>query len=132
MLASGSFFNVVRPPLALGRGLTDADDVPGAAPVVVLSHGLWTRLFANAPDVLGRTVRVNGTADATVGVTAALYRGLSQGGFLPPTDVTVAMANQPLVSPEWSERGQPLFAEPKTSLGARNRAHDRSCGRGHA
>ena len=64
--------------------------------------------------MLGRIVRVNGTAYEIVGVTAASYRGLSQGGFLPPTDVTVAMANQPLVSPEWIERGQSLFAEPKT------------------
>jgi predicted permease len=114
MLASGSFFNVVRPPLALGRGLTETDDAPGAAPVAVISHGLWARLFTNAPDALGRIVRVNGTAYEIVGVTAASYRGLSQGGFLPPTDVTVAMANQPLVSPEWTERGRTLFAAPTT------------------
>ena len=113
MLASGSFFKVVRPPLALGRGLTDGDDTPGAAPVAVIGHGVWTRLFANAPDALGRIVLVNGTAYEIVGVTAASYRGLSQGGFLPPTDVTVAMANQPLVSPEWIERGRSLFTEQK-------------------
>ena len=69
---------------------------------------------------------------AIVGVTAARYRGLSQGGFLPPTDVTVAMANQPLVSPEWIERGQLALRGAEDVLGARDRAHDRSHGRGHA
>ena len=53
---------------ALGRLLADADDQPGAAPVVVLSHGLWQRRFAGASDVLGRSLRLNGEPHTVVGV----------------------------------------------------------------
>ena len=110
MLVSGNFFQTVRPPLALGRGLTDADDTAGAAPVAVISHSLWTRLFDNQAWALGRVLRVNDVPLNVVGVTAASYRGLSSGGFVPPADVTIAMAKQPAISPEW---GRSLFTAPK-------------------
>jgi predicted permease len=112
MLASGNFFRTVRPPLALGRGLSTDDDAAGAPVVAVFSHGLWTRLFDNDPRVLGKTLRVNDVAVEIVGVTAAGYRGLSQNGFIPTTDVTIALAKQPIISPEWSG-ATPLFSAPK-------------------
>jgi predicted permease len=114
VLASGNFFTAVRPPLALGRGLTESDDIQGAPMAAVISHGLWTRLFANDPHVVGRSLRVNDAPLTIVGVTAAAYRGLSPGGFSLPTDVTIALAHQPVISPEWSSPGRPLFTEVKT------------------
>jgi predicted permease len=113
MLASGNFFRAVRPPLALGRGLTDEDDSLSAPMAAVISHRLWTRVFDNDPGVLGRTLRVNGVAAEIVGVTAERYRGLSQNGFFPTPDVTVALAKQPIVSPEWSG-ATPLVSDPRT------------------
>jgi predicted permease len=113
MLASGNFFETVRPPFALGRGLSASDDTAGAPVVAVISHGLWTRLFDNDPGAIGKTLRVNNVPVEIVGVTAAGYRGLSQTGFIPTTDVTVAMAKHPLISPEWSG-GKPLFNAPTT------------------
>lgn len=113
MLASGNFFETVRPPFALGRGLSAYDDTAGAPVVAVISHGLWTRLFDKDPGVLGKTIRVNNVPLEIVGVTAAGYRGLSQTGFTPATDVTIALAKQPLISPEWSGTSS-LFTSPKT------------------
>jgi predicted permease len=113
MLASGNFFETVRPPFALGRGLSAPDDTAGAPVVAVISHGLWTRLFDNDPGVLGKTVRVNNVPVEIVGVTAAGYRGLSLTGFTPATDVTVALAKQPVISPEWSGTTS-LFTSPRT------------------
>jgi predicted permease len=112
-LVSGNFFETVRPPFALGRGLSAQDDAAGAPVVAVISHGLWTRLFDNDAAALGKTVRINNVPVEIVGVTAAGYRGLSQTGFTPATDVTIALANHPLISPEWSG-GKPLFSAPKT------------------
>jgi putative ABC transport system permease protein len=53
---------------ALGRFLTDADDRDGAAPVVVLSHGLWRERYASSPGVLAATLVINGDAHTVVGV----------------------------------------------------------------
>jgi len=109
MLVSGGFFSTVRPPLALGRGLTASDDAPGAPAAVVIGYGLWTRLFGNDPNVLGRTIRLSDAPVTIVGVTGPAYRGLSQGGFIPETDVTIAIAQQPLVTPNWADPGESLF-----------------------
>jgi predicted permease len=109
MLVSGSFFSTVRPTLALGRSLTESDDAPGAPAVAVIGYGLWTRLLANDPNVVGRTIRLSDAPVTIVGVTAQAYRGLSQGGFIPETDVTMALSQQPLVTSKWASPGQSLF-----------------------
>jgi predicted permease len=109
MLVSGSFFSTVRPPLAFGRGLAESDDSPGAPAVAVIGYGLWTRLVGNDPNVVGRTIRVSDVPVTIVGVTAAAYRGLSQGGFSPETDVTMAISQQPIITPKWAEPGESLF-----------------------
>ncbi|MEM7354420.1 MAG: ADOP family duplicated permease [Acidobacteriota bacterium] len=53
----------------LGRAFSVDDERPGAAPVVLLSHDLWQRQFGGDPDLLGRTIALEGgtvTASATV------------------------------------------------------------------
>ncbi len=67
---SGEFFDVLGARPALGRALRVADDVRGAAPVLVLSHGAWQRRFGGDPRVLGRRVLTldDGVAYTIVGV----------------------------------------------------------------
>ncbi len=69
-LVSGDFFNVLGAPAALGRPLNAADDVRGAAPVLVLSYAAWRQRFDADPHVLGRRVVLygDGTAYTIVGV----------------------------------------------------------------
>jgi putative ABC transport system permease protein len=52
----------------LGRHFTEDEDRPGAAPVVMLSHGLWQRRYAADPAVIGRTIVVDGAPHTVVGV----------------------------------------------------------------
>ncbi len=62
------FFDVFATEPALGRRFTDDDAAPGAAPVVILGNGLWTRDFGADPDIVGRTVRIDGEPNTVVGV----------------------------------------------------------------
>ncbi len=55
--------------LALGRPFTPEDDRPGGEKVVVLSHGLWQRLFGGQ-DVLGQVLRLDREPYTIVGVLA--------------------------------------------------------------
>jgi len=55
-------------PPALGRWLEESDEQPGAAPVAVISHTVWGRVFASDPAVLGRTIRLDGREFTVVGV----------------------------------------------------------------
>jgi predicted permease len=61
----------------LGRWLEPADDVPGAAPVVILSHALWRQLFAGDPSAIGRKLRLNGYDALIVGIMPAGFEFVS-------------------------------------------------------
>ena len=65
---SASLFTTLGVRAALGRVFGAGADEPGAAPEVVLSERLWSRLFDRSPKALGRTVRLNGRAYTVIGV----------------------------------------------------------------
>jgi predicted permease len=109
MLADGRYFSALRPGMALGRPLTDADDRPDAPLVAVLSHSFWQRTLGGDRAVIGRTIRVNGVPAEVVGVSAAGFEGLSRGGFFPLTGITLPLAAQPRLYSRWSEPGESLF-----------------------
>ena len=52
----------------LGRDFTEADDRPGARPVVMLSDGLWRRRYGADPSIVGRAIIVNGIVHTVAGV----------------------------------------------------------------
>ena len=55
----------------LGRTFRADDDQVGAAPVVILGGGLWKRKFGSSPDVIGKSLTLNGTSYLVVGVIPA-------------------------------------------------------------
>jgi putative ABC transport system permease protein len=61
-------FRVLRVAPAIGRDFTDADALPGAAPVAIISDALWQTRLAAAPDVLDSTLRIDGTETVVIGV----------------------------------------------------------------
>jgi predicted permease len=65
---SASAFTLARVQPLIGRTLTAADDMPGAAPVVVIGYDLWRTRFAADPQVIGRVVRLGTSQVAVVGV----------------------------------------------------------------
>ena len=68
----------VRP--MLGRGFVPENGrKPGSDPEVVLSAAAWRGRFGGDPNVVGRTIRLNGTAMTVVGVAPAEFTGLVRG-----------------------------------------------------
>ena len=65
---TASGFRVARVRPLLGRTLLEADEAPGAPPVVVIGHSLWQRRFAGDPGVVGSTVRIGSEQTTIVGV----------------------------------------------------------------
>jgi predicted permease len=73
---NGDFFGVLGVRPHLGRLLLPSDDVsPGAHPVVVLSHGLWSRRFGADPSIVGRTVQIGSAPYEVVGVAPPGFSG---------------------------------------------------------
>jgi putative ABC transport system permease protein len=55
----------------LGRDFTAADTIAGAPAVMILSHAYWQARLGADPDVVGRTIRYDGTPTQVVGVLPA-------------------------------------------------------------
>jgi putative ABC transport system permease protein len=67
-MVSASFFPLLGVKPAIGRVFLPEEDQLGARPVVLIGGGLWKRRFGSAPDALGKTLPLNGTAYTVVGV----------------------------------------------------------------
>lgn len=80
-----NWFEVVRPHAELGRLLRSDDE-----DAVVLSHVSWLRHFDSDPDVLGRSIRVNGQPFTIVGVTGPRFSGTRLMAFAPELWLPVA------------------------------------------
>ena len=63
-----SLFRVLAARAERGRTFTEEEGRPGADDVVVISRGLWRQRFGSDPDIVGRSVRVDGRARTVVGV----------------------------------------------------------------
>jgi len=64
---SEGFFRLFGSSLVMGRGFTQEEDGPKGPKVVVISDGLWRRLGA-PPDILSKTISLDGEARPVVGV----------------------------------------------------------------
>ena len=65
---TSSLFPVLGVKPAIGREFLAADDQPGAANVVILNDSLWQRRFSRDPDVIGKSIALNGQSYRIVGV----------------------------------------------------------------
>jgi len=61
-------FTLVGQKPILGRDFTSSDEIPGAAPVVILSYSFWQRRYGKDAGVLGQTVRINGAPTTVIGI----------------------------------------------------------------
>jgi predicted permease len=71
------YFEVLgeRPPM--GRAFDESEDLPGNGAVAILGHALWTSRFGGAPDVVGKTLTIDGVSFEVVGVMRQGFRGLT-------------------------------------------------------
>jgi predicted permease len=72
-MISAGFFSTLGVQPILGRAFRVDDDQVGAAPVVVLGGGLWQRKFGSSPDIVGKSLTLNGTSYLVVGVIPSSF-----------------------------------------------------------
>jgi putative ABC transport system permease protein len=71
---SYGFFLTLGVQPMLGRVLLQEEDQPGRSHVVVLSHRLWQENFGANPDLVGRNIKLDGTAYLVAGVMPASFQ----------------------------------------------------------
>ena len=95
---SGNYFDVLGVNAWHGRTFApEEDQVPGANPVVVISHSFWQRHFGSNPAVVGQTITLNRQALTVIGVAPPQYTGMMRGLGI---DVWVPLAMIPQMRPE--------------------------------
>jgi predicted permease len=80
-LVSPNYFAALGLRAEAGR-FPDAAEAERAAPVVVISHGLWQKQFAGAASAIGRTLRANGRSLTVVAVAPRAFQGTVTGLFV--------------------------------------------------
>ena len=90
-MVSGTFFSGLGVSLPLGRGFSEQDEA-NHAPIAVISYNYWTGRFARSPDVLGKTLYVNGIPITIVGVAAEGFEGVEGGRS---TDFWIPLQSRP-------------------------------------
>ncbi len=66
--ATSGIFSVLGARPQLGRGFTPQEDKPGQPRVVILMYDLWRTQFHGDPNILGKTVTLNGYPCTVIGV----------------------------------------------------------------
>ena len=70
-VVTANLFDVLGVAPELGRDFQAGEDRVHAAPVAMLSHRLWTRLFRGDPSVVGKRIVIDGVSCEIVGVMPA-------------------------------------------------------------
>jgi putative ABC transport system permease protein len=66
-----SFFELLGVQPILGRAFLPEEDIPNSSRVVMLTHGLWKRRYSGDPEIVGKSIQVEGQAVTVVGVLPA-------------------------------------------------------------
>ncbi|HEV3333831.1 MAG TPA: ABC transporter permease [Bryobacteraceae bacterium] len=99
-IVSGNYFQTLGITPTVGRAfLPEEDATPGAYPVAVISHSLWTRQFGGDPHILGRNLPVDGHNFQIVGVAPEGFHGLN---LLSPSEIWVPMMMYTQLYPDTS------------------------------
>jgi hypothetical protein len=126
-MVTGNYFDVLGVRASLGRTLLPSDDLsPGRHPVVVISDGLWKRVFTSDPAIVGKTIQVNAYPMTIVGVAEPGFHGNDcqpEDGPVHPGDDAAAVARVRFAL-------EPADAQPLGSGPSGARHLDRRCGRG--
>jgi putative ABC transport system permease protein len=74
MRVTAPLFSLLGAKPVVGRLFQPDEDQPQAARVVLISHGLWQRRFGADPQVVGRTVSLDGEVYTVVGVMPETFK----------------------------------------------------------
>ena len=96
---TSNYFQVLNVGPIAGAGLpTDLADVTATPRLVaVVSHVIWERHFNRAPDIVGKTMKVNGVPVTIAGVAPRRFAGARTGGS--HTRVWVPLGARPVLQP---------------------------------
>ena len=96
-MVSGDYFQALGTQPLLGRFLTRDDDItPRAHPVTVISASYWQKRLNGDPDIVGKTLAINGHDFTIIGVAPPGFTGIQS--MIQP-DLWAPMMMEPIFEP---------------------------------
>jgi predicted permease len=100
-MVSGDYFNTLGVHSVLGRLITIEYNIrPGEHPVAVLSSPYWESQFSSDPEVIGKTILINGHPLTIIGVSEAGFTGV-EPEIRPQVRVPLMMTKQMIPHIKW-------------------------------
>jgi putative ABC transport system permease protein len=78
-LVSANFFSVLGVEAMRGRAFRPEEDQASAAPTVMLSYGLWQRLFGADPNIIGQSLTLDGRPYNVIGILPPSFQFALRG-----------------------------------------------------
>jgi putative ABC transport system permease protein len=75
--ATSNYFSVIGVAPVLGRAFANGDDQAGHDRVVLLDYRFWERKFGSDPNIVGKTIRLNGEEHTVIGVLPRPFQIMS-------------------------------------------------------
>jgi len=97
LAVTGNYYSGLGVVPLVGRLLTpkDVDPHSGAtSQVAVIGYQFWQRHLANASDIVGKQIRIEGASFTIIGVTRKWFTGMTPGE---PPDITVPITTYPAI-----------------------------------
>lgn len=106
---SPNYFAMLGVKTQLGRVFGDEDRVAGFAEAILLSDGIWRRVFGGDPNILGRRLRLDGDLYTVAGVLPPAFRHPGRPSQS-PVDIwiTTGFSGTPFPTPNPEARMIPL------------------------
>ena len=109
-LVSGNYFSLLGAQPLFGRTIAPSDNAtPGSGAVAVLSYHFWRQSLSSDPAILGKSLTINGTPFAVIGVMREQFHGIKLE--LEPTGLWVPITMQPAIlqQPSFLTQSGPYF-----------------------
>lgn len=100
-VVSANYFSVLGVPAYKGRMFYAKNDNTKTSQAAVISYGVWQRQFGNDPDIIGKTLNMNGNVFTVTGIAERAFKGTFAGAF---TDVWIPIRDAVWLGTEWLQK----------------------------
>lgn len=101
--ATPDLFSMLQAKPLAGRTFVPRDNDQGAAPVAVVSEGLWRSRFGSNPGILGQSIQLDKRAFTVIGIMPASFHFPLM--LTDPDEVWIPLVDDPLFGPWMSRHG---------------------------
>jgi putative ABC transport system permease protein len=93
MVVTGNFFDVIGVKPIMGRGFYDSETEPGKNTAAIITHSLWQRRFGGDPNIINKTIHLNGYPKTIVGVMPERFNFPAGAEVYVPLEITEKVAS---------------------------------------